>query len=386
MFIFLNLISSCKNDDNAGANSNIERFSAEHFQQIEDLKGAFSSVSSTMDGGFILTGEATSRNVPLIKLASDCSFEWKKEFGGSENDRGNEVKQISDGKYIIGGATASFGVGSFDGYLLQANPIGGEIWSRTFGDVDADQIESIVETSDGGFIAVGYTGIGFDYNLSILKTDNNGELTDTLVVNRTFDDKGYKIVDAGNNEFGVLGVSRNVDVSGQLLIMKINENLDTIWTKTIDNVEYFTLHSSMIATNDGGFLAIANTIGISNEGDLNLLLIKLDAEGQVEWRQEYDGDIEEFAQDAIQTSDKGYMVISATSNLGNGELDFMLTKVDELGNEVWSKTYGGARSDGPNDIIKINDGYLICGSSRSISDDGEPAMVILKVDEEGMPQ
>ncbi len=84
----------------------------------------------------------------------------------------------------------------------------------------------------------------------------------------------------------------------------------------------------------------------------------------------------------FSTPDSGYVVVGATEGLGMGVTDGYLIKIDSLGNQEWSRTYGGINIDWLTDIKLINDGYVLCGytNSNRIGYDGW----VLRVDFEGL--
>ena len=139
-------------------------------------------VAQTTDGGFILTGWTLSYgpgalgNAWLVKTDSLGNQQWNKFFGGDDVDRGYAVQQTTDGGYILTGYTDSFGAGLYDMLLIKTDSLGYAGWTKTFGGTGRDYGNSVQQTSDGGFIVLGYTlsfGAGGD-DFYLVKTDANG--------------------------------------------------------------------------------------------------------------------------------------------------------------------------------------------------------------------
>ena len=160
-----------------------------------------SCVRLTSDGGYILLGYTYSHGAGrsdfwLIKTDASGNKEWDRTFGGRNDDAGSSVQQTSDGGYILLGYTQSFGAGVEDFWLIKTDSSGNKEWDRTFGGWRSDFGSSVQQTSDGGYILLGYTGShrpGLDAAW-LIKTDSYG--------NKEWD-------------ITIAGTENNVGVSGQ---------------------------------------------------------------------------------------------------------------------------------------------------------------------------
>ena len=151
------------------------------------------------------------------------------------------------------------------------------VWNQTFGGSEYDRGRSVEQTTDGGYIIVGYRG--WDY-LWLLKTDSQG-----------------------------------------------NEE----WSQTFG---YGSVGYSVQQTNDGGYIITGDTylVGV---GDFDLWLIKTDSNGSEEWNKTFGGsDHEQYnsGRSVKQTTDGGYIITGYTQSFGNGGGDVWLIKTDSEGN------------------------------------------------------
>jgi hypothetical protein len=119
------------------------------------------SVEQTSDGGYIIGGSSNSFSSLyqsyVVKTNASGVMEWNQTYGGTGTEYGYSVEQTSDGGYILGGYTNSFGAGGYDFYVVKTNASGVMEWNQTYGGTAADYGYSVEQTSDGGYILAGYT-------------------------------------------------------------------------------------------------------------------------------------------------------------------------------------------------------------------------------------
>jgi|WetSurMetagenome_2_1015567.scaffolds.fasta_scaffold19941_2 photosystem II stability/assembly factor-like uncharacterized protein len=139
-------------------------------------------IIETPDGGFLITGETKSyglggsQDIYLIKTNSIGDVEWAKSYGGIGSETGYSVVMSSDGNYIIGGYTNSFGFGGYDAFLMKVDLNGSVDWFKTYGGYTNDYAIDVVETPDYGYALTGLRSsntLGGE-DVYLLKTDANG--------------------------------------------------------------------------------------------------------------------------------------------------------------------------------------------------------------------
>lgn len=149
-------------------------------------------VQQTSDGGFILTGwtkayGAGETDCWILKIKAGGTIDWQRSFGGSCLDAINSIQEMDDGGFIVAGTTTSFGAGSSDGHITKLTASGEVEWQRTFGGIHQDVLNDIQKTSNGGYIAAGYTtsfGEGKE-DAFVVNIDSNGNIGSACPLIRT---------------------------------------------------------------------------------------------------------------------------------------------------------------------------------------------------------
>jgi len=148
-----------------------------------------------------------------------------------------------------------------------------------------------------------------------------------------------------------------------LLLWVVNlfaQGPDTLWTRTYGgvNVDYGL---SVQQTSDGGYIVAGYTRSFGEEGT-DVYLIKTDANGDTIWTKTYGGARDDIGYSVQQTCDDGYVITGYTKSFGAGGPDIYLIKTNATGDTVWTKTYGGNRSDVGNSVQQTSDsGYIVAG-------------------------
>ena len=163
--------------------------------------------------------------------------------------------------------------------------------------------------------------------------------------------------------------------------VKINTNANEVWTKRFSEPGNTLVGGYILETDDNGLLILGSKyFGHTLSG--NIILIKTDPNGNVQWQKEYE---EGTGQCIIKTNDGGYLISGNTDKYYEEKCEeARLIKIDFYGNVEWDKTYGYNNTDGAFNVIQTNDNnYLITGTSYIEEDKLGPQIYFAKVDSEG---
>ena len=295
----------------------------------------------TSDGGYILGGYTHSfgnggNDYWLVKTNSAGVEEWNQTYGGSGEELCSEVKQTSDNGYIMVGRTSSNGNHDII-WLVKTNSEGVEEWNQTYGGGDDAYGQSIQQTSDGGYIIIGRIG----------STENN---------------------------------------TNNIWLIKTNSEGVEEWNQTYGGADD-AYGQSIQQTSDGGFILVGYTFSLGLGADV--FLIKTDSEGVEEWNQTYGGMSADAGFSVQQTTNGGYILGGYTESFGNSRHDFWLVKTNSEGVEEWNQTFGGSQDDICWEVQQtLDNGYIMVGETKSAGNvsNGHPNIWLIKTNSEGILQ
>ena len=348
------------------------------------------SVQQTSDGGYIIAGSTEesygvgSYDVYLVKTDANGNSLWSQTFGGSSYDDGESVQQTSDGGYIIAGRTYSYGTGFYDVYLIKTDSLGNQQWSQTFGGSDYDYGESVQQTGDGGYIIAGYTesyGAGSE-DVYLIKTDAWANEQWIQTFGESTSDRGYSVQRTSDGGYIITGWTESYGVDFRdVCLIKTDVAGNQQWCQTFGGSSYDYSYS-VEQTSDGGYIIVGRTNSYG-AGGYDVYLIKTDTSGNQQWSQTFGGSDDDYGWSVKQTSDGGYIIAGDTESYGAGNRDVYLRKTDSSGNEQWSQTYGGSSYDYGGSVQQTsNGGYIIAGGTGSYGAGGFDVWLI-RLDSEG---
>jgi hypothetical protein len=363
-----------------------------------------SGVVRTLDGGFLVYGRTSDLFKTLaffMKFDSNGLLEWTRNLSGRGLDFRSlnvprDVILTDDGGYLVLAETFSNAFDT-DIYLYKLDTSGELLWDKTFGGSGSDGAYDLIAMNDGSYLILGhyYLRESYETNAYIIKVDkdgkklwektyNLGDSNSSAVALLGSDDKGFSVLIA--NGFRIYNVfeddMKNKLSSSEFKIVNFDANGNRLAVKTF--LEGYTTLEKVIKNNDGTFLILGSR-------NTDAYIAKFSAKGNLIWEQKVGSVNDEIFNDAVETPDKGLLVVGSSKSFGDGTTaDLILVKLDDNGNLVWMRSYGSAvYSEWATAIIPSAEygKFMIIGHRTSINPkslfDVNPALFVSVVDSEG---
>lgn len=342
---------------------------------------------------------------------------WLETFGDSAHHTFTNNATTSDGGVVAVGAKLSVGgdgkSNGFAAIVVKYDSKGNVVWKDTINSDKLCQLENVAVLKDGSIVAVGYTGgtevdgvTDATYKSKgsieglIIKYSADGTKKFTKMVGGSGSDMIYGIAPTSDGGFviGGKGGATDGDFSGlgtqkyKAFVMKLDANGNIKWTNALSSSLHSATKNIAVASNgdiyatietvanDGEFAEITGT----KKGLETTVLMKLNKDGNVQWKQCYHGAGRTQLYAVIATSDgcviagqyasgsdgRNAGTFAEIYNGGNqGTFDGMIIKVGADGKKKWMKPLIGFQNDYVTDIAAVPGGFALSGYTNSTNRD-----------------
>ncbi len=242
-------------------------------------------------------------------------------------------------------------------------------WSKTFGGNSADGAGAVCETEDGGLLLAGYTYSHGSDNTDILaiKTDGQGNMIWSKTYGGPGSDYGYAVIPVADG-FVLTGYTTSIGAgSKDVYLLKIDLTGEKLWSHAYGG-DKWDVGTAVCQTNDGGYAVCGYTTS-EGAGEEDIYLIRTDAGGELLWSRTFGGEKTDMGIAVMETSDGGFAIGSSTNSFGGSNSDFYLIKTDAQGIEQWAKAYhptgehGHGFDWGTAMCVSPDGGFFIAGHS-----------------------
>lgn len=330
-------------------------------------------VIETSDGGFITTGQAEnigagSCDIYVFKKDACGKLVWFKTYGGAGSDGGTCIYQTTDGGYMVSGL---FEVGGFyNACLLKIDGNGNVQWLKTYGGGGTEYGLYVQQTADGGYILTGHTdsyGAG-GADVYVVKTDNTGNVQWEKTYGGGGSEMGNYIEQTSDAGYIISGATSSYGSGGyDIMLIKIDSLGALQWSKAYGGAgsegDWWIVRSPV--TSDKGYFISSYTTSYG-AGGKDIFFIRTDSAGNVQWAKTYGGGAEEESRFGYLASNGDLFSTGYTTSYGTGGRDYYLLRTDSTGNLKWMKTYGAGGDDKAMCAQPTSDtGFVICGNTNS---------------------
>ncbi len=285
-----------------------------------------------------------------------------KSVGDKGFDAANTIIKCKDGNFILLGRTDSYGAGDMNMSAIKVDASGNIIWNKNYGAEESEEGYAGLETSDGGFIFAGYSdsyGAGSDIKDGwIVRTDSKGiRIWDKTFGSNQSIDEIYSIVATDEGNYMILMNSIPIETGkSDIILLEIDDKGETIWKKSFGGKSSEQGHS--LAKTESGYLIAGHV-----EGEMmtkwDMLLIHVDKSGNKKWEKTYGGGDNEMA-NVVKVMPSGNILIAGYSyTYAEGSHDAWIVCADKNGKKVWDKNFGGLSTDEAFDILVTDNSEII---------------------------
>lgn len=290
----------------------------------------FNKIIKTSDSNYLIVGSIdfgfsvspTFIDVFVCKIDTSGNMLWNKNYGDVGTDEGIDAIEHNNGEFSIfssfGKAVNLFVYNAFQ--IIRTNSIGDSIWTKQYYNNDTiEQFPSKFDiTSDGGYILAGNcTNPNATENALLIKTNNNG---DTLWTKKLNTNANSDIVGVVSN-IGSFTIYGNMDSSVNIKKPFIANFSNAGTTNWFQYLNVFNTHVfSVSPTLDG-----ANVWHCLN--DTTNTIIKTDNLGNILWTKALILNLTYLPSEIIATNDSSYICTGSKDDLFNSA--FFLSKLKD---------------------------------------------------------
>lgn len=340
-------------------------------------------------------------DIVVAKVSANGRVIWRTIVGGTGRETFAQMKVTPDqGVVVVGTTTSPDGDinkkhRGFEILVIKLDAMGKKEWVKTYGGNGNDKGYCIWPNPDGTYLVGGESGsLDGDMTYSrggldawFAKLDEKGEVVWTKSFGGPENEQVKDIIQLPNRQILVCATSTSEshdikDPKGKkdAWVFMMSRNLDFIWNKNYGGSDYEEL-AAVIPNRQGNFVGVGTSF--SGNGDLarqygrgDIWAFEFNQWGQLLWSRNYGGSKSDGANNIRQTPDGGYLISGTTTSedgiaaKNRGHYDAILIKIDSTGKKEWAMTAGGEDYEAFYNAIALPTGdFLAAGYAESVDGD-----------------
>lgn len=235
-------------------------------------------------------------------------------------------------------------------------------WEATFGGISDDEAYSVLQTPDHGYIIVGTSesfGDDNDFDVYVVRVNVDGALIWQQIYDEAIRERGYQIIESADGNYLIIGDLQDNPATPNVFytyLLKITPQGEFLWSRRYGTAGVDEKGFGIAkAIGSEGYAIIGTTKATSN-GINDIQLIRVDENGDVLWRRTYGGTADEQGRAIVAMPDGGF---AFTGNIKQGlNTDMVTMRVNSLGDVIWADTIVGPGGDEARSITRTQNGDL----------------------------
>ena len=327
-------------------------------------------------------------------VGQDSRMIWQNSMGGSGYDRISSSAKDQSGNILITGSIqiTNNSPNHHDVFVAKYTPGGRELWRSVFGGDRDDHGLHIMINSKGDVVISGSTNshsgglqsiYGWEDIFVVKLNAKTGERIDTKYLGGDFidipshlmelDEGGYMLTASSRSDTNNISVNYGQD---DVWIANLDEDLNIIWEQSYGATNE-DIGKKTIALTNGTFLTLATSSSYDgafsdNRGDQDIILINIDQYGNKIWEKCYGGSLAEYAGDILALPN-GNVIVSGSTLSSNADISYnaggkdgWIFEIDPInGNLIWEQTLGSTGSDEISSVQLNGNELIVLGTSAS---------------------
>ncbi len=338
---------------------------------MEILIGSESAKSTTMMKIFFTNLLVISSTLGMAQLETTISNKIGVTFGGPHSDRGVHTIKTTDNFLVTIGVTTVPEKGE-DIFLIKTDLHGNKIWEKTFGG-KKDDAGWDLEEIDGGnnFILSGWSDSFSEdgtQDILVVKISNEGELIWTKSFENSGDERCWSLEKLNDGQFILVGQTQEkVTRKTYGLVTKITSTGDLVWQKKFGNENYNRLFYAAVTSSEE--IVLAGITRKDSLGENNGWVVRIDKDGNQQKSTRLNSIKNITTHGILQLAANKIMIIGyAQTDTSKNQRAIYLALFDKLGNLKWEKTSKeqGSENHGIGSILSSTGSIIITGYTRPL--------------------
>ena len=340
--IFLSFIFSFVNKVNSQDNTFFRKYN------LYGMQGGL-QLSVTSDGGFIATGQHEGNggngdcDIYVYRVDLCGNIVWFKLYGTDSQEGGKSIKQTSDGGFIVSGLGPSNT--SPRAFNMKLDPNGNIEWAKRY---PSGWMFYSHEATNGDFISLAEN--------SLFRSDAVGNVLWRKYIG-FMGSMNLWLDELSNGDIIVTSTGNGSDI----YVGRFTSIGDPVWIKKYgsgySDSDHTTWSAKGVVNSIENSVCVTSPTYLGSQGGENILVMKLNLnDGSLIWSKAVGGAASDQSRD-IKLFPRGYAIAGNTASYpvainpsagiiqNFGERDALLFTMDENGNEIWARTYGGDERD-----------------------------------------